>query len=248
MMGVAPNMQELPRSYVLCGTPRTGSTLLCSLLCSTGVLGRPESYFREPDEVAWATRFGLSTEGGRVRDYRAFVDAARSAGTSNNGVFGVRIMWGSLERMMEGLGQVSGKSDLPILEEALGPLTFVHLRREDTAAQAVSWYRAEQTGYWQQGDSITEEPHQDIARTRQLMETIRKHNAAWQAWFDAQGVKPHTVTYEQLVGDRRRVVQGIAAELAVELPGNWRPQSPHRRQADELNRAWADALRASMGR
>ena len=211
-------MQELPRSYVLCGTPRTGSTLLCSLLRSTGVLGRPESYFREPDEVVWATRFGLATEGGRVRDYRAFVNAALSAGTSNNGVFGVRIMWGSLERMMEGLGQVPGKPDLPILEEALGPLTFVHLRREDVAAQAVSWCRAEQTGYWQHGDVVTREPHQDIAPTRRLMETIRKHNAAWRAWFDAQGVEPHAVTYEQLVGDPRRVVKAS--------PPSWRSNCP----------------------
>jgi trehalose 2-sulfotransferase len=114
-------MRELPRSYVLCGTPRTGSTLLCSLLCSTGVLGRPESYFREPDEVAWATRFVLATEGGRVRDYRAFVNSALSAGTSESGVFGARIMWGSLDRMMESLGRVPGKPDLLILEEALVP-------------------------------------------------------------------------------------------------------------------------------
>ncbi len=241
-------MQDLTRSYVLCGTPRTGSTLLCSLLCSTGVLGQPESYFREPDEVAWAIRFGLATEGGHLRDYQAFVNAALSAGTSNNGVFGVRIMWGSLGRMMEGLGQVPGKPDLQILEEAFGPLIFVHLRREDIAAQAVSWCRAEQTGYWQQGDIITQEPHQDIAQTRLLMETITKHNAAWQAWFDAQGVEPHTFTYEQLVGDRRRVIQGIAAKLEVELPSNWRPQSLPRKQADELNRVWADALRTSMGR
>ena len=241
-------MEEPPRSYVLCGTPRTGSTLLCSLLYSTGVLGRPESYFREPDEVAWAARFGLATEGGRVRDYRAFVNAAHSAGASDNGVFGVRIMWGSLERVIEGLGGVPGESDLPILEEALGPLTFVHLRREDIAAQAVSWCRAEQTGYWQQGDVITQEPHPDIAQTRVLMGTIRKHNAAWQAWFDAQGVEPHMVTYEQLIGDRRRVIQDIAAKLAVELPSDWRPQSPHRKQADGLNRVWADTLRTSMGR
>ena len=80
------------------------------------------------------------------------------------------------------------------------------------------------------------------------METIRKHNAAWQAWFDAQGVAPHAVTYEQFVGDRLRVIQDIAAKLAVELPSNWRPQSLHRKQADDLNRGWAGALRASMGR
>jgi trehalose 2-sulfotransferase len=241
-------MQDLPSSYVLCGTPRTGSTLLCSLLSSTGVLGRPESYFREPDEVAWAARFGLATEGGHVRDYRAFVKAALSAGTSSNGVFGARIMWGSLDRMMEGLGQTPGKSDLLTLEEALGPLTFVHLRREDIAAQAVSWCRAEQTGYWQQGDVIAQEPHRDIAQMRLLMETIRKHNAAWQAWFDAQGVEPHAVTYEELVGDRRRVIQDIAAKLEIELPNDWRPQPPHPKQADELSRAWTDALRTSIGR
>lgn len=237
-------MREPPRSYVLCGTPRTGSTLLCGLLSSTGVLGRPESYFREPDEADWAARFGLATEGGRVRDYRAFVAAARSAGTSGNGVFGARVMWGSLERMTEGLGRAPGKSDLPILEEALGSLFFVHLRREDTALQAVSWCRAAQTGYWQQGDAVVQEPRQDIVQARLLMETIWEHNAAWRAWFDAEGVEPHTVTYEQLVGDRLSVVRGIAAKLEVELPDDWRPRSPHRKQADGLNRAWADALRA----
>lgn len=80
------------------------------------------------------------------------------------------------------------------------------------------------------------------------METIRKHNAAWQAWFDAQGVEPHTVVYERLVSDPLRVVRGIAAKLTVELPGDWQPLSPHKKQADGLNRAWADALRTTMGR
>jgi hypothetical protein len=42
-------------------------------------------------------------------------------GTSNNGVFGVRIMWGSLGRVVEGPSRVPGSSNLPILEEALGP-------------------------------------------------------------------------------------------------------------------------------
>lgn len=200
-------MQGWPRSYVICGTPRTGSTLLCGLLASTGVLGRPASYFREPDEAAWATTFGLATAGGRVRDYRAFARAARHAGASDNGVFGARVMWGSLDRMMDGLGRAPGTPDLTTLEAAFGPLAFVHLRREDIAAQAVSWSRAEQTGYWQQGDVATREPVQDIAHMRMLMETIRRHNAAWEAWFAAQGVEPHAVTYEQLVGDRRQVIQ-----------------------------------------
>ncbi len=71
-------MQEPPRSYVLCGTPRTGSTLLCSLLCSTGVLGRPESYFREPDEVAWAPY--LQKPPSALIDPSAWKDCSRNFG------------------------------------------------------------------------------------------------------------------------------------------------------------------------
>src|SRR3712207_7978474 len=33
------------RSYLVCATPRSGSTLLCHLLEQTGVAGRPEEYF-----------------------------------------------------------------------------------------------------------------------------------------------------------------------------------------------------------
>lgn len=234
-----------PRSYLLCGTPRTGSTLLCSLLASTGVLGRPESYFRGPDEPAWAARFGLAVRAGRVLDYHAFVDAARRAGTTDNGVFGARIMWGSLERVVKGLGQAPGQSDRSVLENALGPLTFVHLRRDDVAAQAVSWARAEQTGYWQQGDVPEKAPREDLDQMRSLHETIEQHNEAWRVWFDAQAVDAHRLTYETLVSDLRAAVVAFAAALGVEVPSNWQPRSPHRRQADELNRSWVDALRRS---
>jgi LPS sulfotransferase NodH len=43
------------RSYLICSTPRTGSSLLCGLLDSTGVAGHPESWFRQQGEGEWAT-------------------------------------------------------------------------------------------------------------------------------------------------------------------------------------------------
>ncbi|MEI2809525.1 MAG: Stf0 family sulfotransferase [Nocardioides sp.] len=72
--------------YVLCGTPRTGSTLLCGLLSSTGVLGRPESYFREPDERAWAERLGVPVVGERAVSYSRFARAVQAAGSTDNNV------------------------------------------------------------------------------------------------------------------------------------------------------------------
>jgi LPS sulfotransferase NodH len=235
------------RSYLLCGTPRTGSTLLCSLLSSTGVLGRPESYFREPDEAAWAERFDLLADGPRVRDYDAFVRAVRVAATTDNGVFAARIMWGSLERIVDGLRSPRGESDVAVLEEAFGPLTFVHLRREDVVGQAVSWCRAEQTGFWQQGDVARRPPEEDLERMKELVRTIREHNAAWQSWFDGNGVEPHLVSYEELVRDGRQTVVRLAARLGVEVPAEWQPVSPHERQADEVNDSWAAALRTALG-
>jgi trehalose 2-sulfotransferase len=233
-------------SYLLCGTPRTGSTLLCSLLSSTKVLGHPESYFREPDEAGWARQFGLESAGPRVRDYTAFAQAARAAGTTDNGIFGARVMWGSLERMMDGLGRASDRPDLATLNETFGPLVFFHLEREDIVGQAVSWCRAEQTGVWQHGDVASAPPGRDLDQLKRFVRTIRDHNAAWRAWFDRNGVRPRTVTYERIVQAPRTTVVGMAAELDVDVPPQWQPTSPHHRQADEINARWAAALQAAL--
>jgi len=48
-------------AYLICGTPRTGSTLLCDLLPSSEIAGRPESYFRLTDEQAFADSVGTGT-------------------------------------------------------------------------------------------------------------------------------------------------------------------------------------------
>lgn len=74
--------------------------------------------------------------------YRAYADAARGAGTSDDGVFGVRIVRGTLERVKEGPGRAPGEPGPPILGEALGPPAFAHPRREGVAGRAVSWRRA----------------------------------------------------------------------------------------------------------
>ena len=86
-------------SCVICATPRTGSSLLCGLLASTGVAGIPESYFRREDEGAWAQRWGLPARAG-VRDFGDFVRHALAAGRTANGVFGVRTMWGTMDELV----------------------------------------------------------------------------------------------------------------------------------------------------
>ena len=76
-------------AYLICATPRTGSSHLCALLGSTGVAGHPESYFREADEPSWASGWGILREDNSF-EYSDYVASALAAGRTSNGVFAAR--------------------------------------------------------------------------------------------------------------------------------------------------------------
>jgi LPS sulfotransferase NodH len=238
-------------AYLLCGTPRTGSTLLCGLLRSTDLAGRPESYFRLPDEQAWADRWQLPRKGGAF-DYGEYVRAAVVVGSTPNGVFGARVMWGTLEEIVTKLGTVHrdiAGVDLELLTRAFGRIRFVYLWREDTVAQAVSWARAEQTHFWQHGDTALpgHEPRFDFQQIQVLVQTIDAHNAAWRAWFAMFEVQPHLVRYEDLSADPAAVTRGILDFLGLHLSADPVLPPGTRRQANQLNHEWIAQFRAMAG-
>lgn len=198
--------------------------------------------------ACWARRLGVPGADDGSFDYRVFVRAAKSASSTPNGVFAARVMWGTMHRIVGGLDTPPRtRSELDILSDAFGPLLLVHVQRDDVVGQAVSWARAEQTGYWQEGDRSSAEPRLDLDQIDELVRTIREHNAAWKSWFHQHGVEPYSVRYEDVVADPRRAVQELLDRLGVELPSDWRPESPHRRQADEINAEWVRRYRAARG-
>ncbi len=236
-------------SYLLCATPRTGSTLFCGLLRSTGVAGWPESYFRVRDERAWADRWRIARDCRGSFDYRDFVRAAVADGTTQNGVFGARVMWGTLEEMVTRLGALHPDlvgADLDLLTRVFGRTRFIHLWRADTVAQAVSWLRAEQTNYWHPGDNGCpgQAPHFDFELIHGLVRTIDEHNAAWRDWFAAFDVRPYSVRYEELIADMAGVIRGVLGFLGLELPDDRTLLPRDHRQADEINHDWITRYRA----
>jgi LPS sulfotransferase NodH len=239
-------------AYLICGTPRTGSTLVCDLLRCSGVAGRPESYFRVPDEPIWADRWRLPRDPAGAVAYADYVRAAVAAGSTPNGVFGARVMWGTLDVIITRLRAISpdcSADDLEVLRQAFGPTRFVHLWRDDTVAQAVSWARAEQTHFWQAGDTALSgyTPRFDVEQIDTLVRTIDAHNAAWREWFAAVHVEPHRVRYEALQHDPAGVTRGILDFLGLEAPAGVAIASHRRRQADQLNEDWIARYRGSLG-
>jgi LPS sulfotransferase NodH len=181
-----------------------------------------------------------------AHDYGSFVAAVRLAATTKNGIFGARIMWGSVERLVAGVRRPEHGSDSMTLQAVLGPLRFVHLLREDLVGQAVSWARAEQSGFWQPGDTQTCSPEPDVRRMVDLVHTIRRENASWQAWFARNGIAPHTLTYEDLTSRPGPAVRAIADLVGADIPSEWHPVSPYRKQADRMSAEWSALLRSAL--
>jgi LPS sulfotransferase NodH len=239
------------RSYFLCTTPRSGSTLLCDLLAATGVAGRPESYFRKPDLPAWSKRLHVPSEPDVGLAYLSTVQEYGAAGT---GLFGCRIMWESMAELLSRLdvlypGLPGGAAPI---EQAFGPTLYVHLTRADKAAQAVSLLKALQSGLWHRNSdgTVREGPDQpqatsyDAALIAEHFDRLSQHDGAWRAWFAESGITPVTVGYDALIADPQLAVAEILSALGLDRAraSNVKPRTAKLAEDDSLN--WIERFRA----
>jgi len=193
-------------SYLICATPRTGSSLLCGLL--------------------------------------------DSAGGTANGVFAARMMWGTMDEVIAHLAPIHpdhAGSDVGLLTAAFGRTRFVYLRRGNVLAQAVSLLRAEQTDVWFETAGERQQPSGmpgfDFGQIRERVRLIEEHNAGWEQWFAAAGIRPFPVTYEELDADPVSIASGVLGFLGLDLPAGGEITVRHKRLADDLNAQWIASYR-----
>jgi len=245
--------------YIICGTPRSGSTLLCNLLASAKTAGNPDSFYGRQFMSAWAHEWHLpGRDAMSERDFNiAYLKAAIAAGKGGTGIFGLRLMQENLDELSAILDQVFPQlpSDRARLERAFGRILYIHLSREDKLAQAISLVKAEQTGLWHIAPDGTEierlsppkEPQYDFARiSREVME-LESYDAAWNSWFDAQGIEPLRIGYESLSATPAAALIGICEALGVQSP-DARELSPGvAKLADEISQDWMRRYRSEIG-
>ncbi len=175
-------------SYLVCATPRSGSTLLCEALSATAVAGRPAEYFeamydtglpRRPTDyfeglravpAARALADRLPAEGGDAREalrqaatYRDYLSWVFAAGTTPNRVFGAKLMWGHVDHFVSYLRDLPENAGKPVprmFAEVFPSLRYVRVLRRDKVRQAVSLWKALQTAIWriERSRSGDEEP------------------------------------------------------------------------------------------
>ena len=242
-------------AYVICATPRSGSTLLCDLLTSSGVAGQPRSYLRSEDISYWAEVWGVG-EPKTANDpvfSRAYLSAMVRAGTAHTGIFGLRLMWRSvneaIERLKAGLG---GDADLPkLLEQELGPTLFIHLSRRDKSAQAVSLVRARQTGLWHVAADGSEReriaparpPVFDAGRIYQARATLRNDDESWFSFFNQRGIEPMRLVYEDLAAHPQKVLADTLVALSRDPSLVTTISAQTAKMADDISSDWTKQVR-----
>lgn len=235
-----PTFSGDPRVYALAATPRSGSSLLSSLLLSTGRMGVPVEYFHPRAAMPLlGRRFACIRPAGL--DLPAYVAALHRHRTTPNGVFGVKIHFTQLERVMRA----------PAVSGLLRRARFVWMRRRDPVAQAVSHAIALETKVWSELRDAPAAPSGvrfSADRFRSVLSTQLLGEVGWSTFFRANGIAPLEVWYEDLVADPdwtvRAVMQlmGTAPDRTITLD-----DAPIRRQRGADSEAWYSAVqRAHM--
>ena len=211
-------------SYIIASTMRTGSYLLCEGLEWTKHAGHPREIFcperRGMYEGEWQLPKGTSLE--------EFLRTAIERGTSANGVFGTKIHFHHVEPLARE-AQFTGEA-VQVLRKIFPDAKYVHLRRRDRRAQAISWYRAKVTNEWWRIRGLTQpdltgrvpEFHAPEIRRREF--ELERQQQAWDRFFAETPVESIAMDYEVLAANYREEVAralvfiGEDPALALKLP------------------------------
>jgi trehalose 2-sulfotransferase len=228
-LGLAPPLAD--RGYMICATSRTGSTYLCQLLSSTGVLGNPREYFNTAGQ---RRRFDPAYPTNR----RAQLDIIRTRGATGNGIYGVKVIGPQLLSLA---GSIDPFRDLP-------NLALVRIRRHDLLGQAISLARARQTGQFIASDLPRGAAAYNAGAIRHGLRSIEQQDAIWDAAIGPLGVQPLSIAYEDILADPQVVVDRIAElmGLAPPVPID-RAIITQTMQRDQQNAEWRARFVADTG-
>lgn len=264
---------QISCSYLVCATPRSGSTLLCEALTNTCLAGRPAEYFealkasglpRRPSEyfthlndseltalLQNYTQVDDPSSGSRsdtYADYERYLAQVLEKGTTPNGVFGAKVMWGYLDDFVSHLHEIQQYRDLPapeIFTHIFPNLHYITITRQDKIRQAVSLWKAIQTQVWREEVIPANQQRPPIqlafhfAAIDHLIQQIVDHDAAWQSFFARYNIQPFAVVYEELVQAYEATARDILHYLDIPVPENFTLlERQMRQQADALSEEW----------
>jgi LPS sulfotransferase NodH len=220
---VVPAQAE--RGYVICSEHRSGSTLLCQWLASTGMLGYPAEYFAR-------TESAIAIE----RDPDRLSGILERA-TTPNGVYGFKLFSQQFDTTMKARW----------LQRLPAPC-FIHLERRDLLGQAISFVRAMQTQQYLAHERPQALSHYDARAIHRQLRRLAEAQSRWRLYFARNGIPVLWLVYEDMVRDPHATIRAIAERVGVEGSPTIDPALVSVAvQRDGASREWRDRFIAEMG-
>ena len=245
-----------PPSYLLLATPRSGSTLLGQGLQASGLAGDPKEFFGH--------RMAFWMERWQTPSLPAYIDRLIAERATPNGVFGAKLLYGQLQHLERLARQDPALAQLPLagMLGALFPnLHLIWVTREDKVRQAVSWFKARQSGLWGQDqgqervklgaawrrDDAPPVPNEvafDFDGIAALLAQAEAEDTAIGRLFSESGNEPFTVVYEAFSPRYAETVIDLLRWMGVTPPPELTLPNPRTvKLADDRTDEWVARFR-----
>ena len=186
-------------NYIICFTPRSGSSWLGGLINSTNHLGNPKEWF---SPVSMSARLQKLYPCQHIEDY---LNCLIRDQKSKNGVFGFEVSFAQFQLVLELL-------DIPNFFE--NKLSYIYLYRRNLVAQAISLYRATDTDVFhsvQKDYQSKKDIHfsYNSSKIWHWLIRILEQEYEWPKFFKSRNITPLTISYEDLWAHPRFTVLRI---------------------------------------
>ncbi len=228
--GDFPTPTEPTTFYVVCSTPRSGSTLLGLLFQKTGRMGLPLEYFNPYNQLKdLCARFNASS-------VPEVLPPLFSARTSENGVFGFKAHFDQFACLRQAVS----------LKDAFPGLKFIYIDRRDTLGQIISYARAVQNQQWiTDGEKSAKDPTFNPEMIEKQGYALIKMKEVWEKFFSFHGISPFRIMYEDLCEHPQGICRGAARHIGLEDADKLifsLENVASRKQRDALSEEWKEKI------
>ena len=215
--------------YIICSSPRTGSSLLAHTMVAMGV-GNPRE-FLNPAMTKYFSLCGVEHFMKPTPD--AYIDRLKREHTVND-VFAIKTHYTDLARVPDIFNNVG----------ALFPnAKFIAVTRRNVLRQALSASRAVQTNAWNAYEPEQKKPRFNPCAVLKHVVHILGELERWEAFFKSNGIRPLRIVYEDLDADYYNTVERVTSFLGV---SGSIPPPPLKKQADATTEEWVSRFMSSF--
>ncbi len=231
------------KCYLVCATHRSGSNLLCQVLWHTNLCGRPQEFF-SPTRMAKITEeHGLDVN--PDADFSEYLRLLMEKRSTENGVFGGKIMWAHVEGVVGRLGGTKAEA-AELLAGVFPNLRYIRMRRADKLRQAISLWKAKQTKVYnslQAGEAggTAPAPVFDFGEIRKIRDRFVLEDEEWGRFFSGHDLSPYEVRYETFAEGYPEETKAILDYLQIPVPSDFEIMPlTYRKLADAVNEEWRE--------